>query len=104
MGGLTLRGGRVVSRPPEGWNGNVFAWDVEVADVSFTAEVAGDEVGTVLVKDGDVQRRFAFRGVAVRGGGLCTSRAAALFSLYVMASFTDLEVSTPTWRGEAPWS
>jgi hypothetical protein len=69
-GGLTLRGGRVVSRPPEGWNGNVFAWDVEVADVSFTAEVAGDDVGTVLVEDGGVQRRFAFRGVAVRGGGL----------------------------------
>jgi len=69
-GGLTLRGGRVVSRPPEGWNGNVFAWDVEVADVLFTAEVVGDEVGTVLVEDGGVQRRFAFRGVAVRGGGL----------------------------------
>ncbi len=64
-GGLTLRGGN-----PEGWNGNVFAWDVEVVDVSFTAEVAGDEVGTVWVEDEGVQRRFTFRGVVVRGGGL----------------------------------
>jgi hypothetical protein len=39
-GGLTLRGGRVISHPFEGWNGNVFAWGVEVADVLFTAEVA----------------------------------------------------------------
>ena len=69
-GGLTLRGGRVVSQPPQGWNGNVFAWDVEVADASFTAGVAGDEVGAVLVEDGGVKRRFAFRGVAVGGGGL----------------------------------
>ena len=69
-GGLVLRGGRIASRPPPGWSGNVIAWSADVADVTFSSSAEGEGVGAVLVEDGGVARRFYMRGVSIEGAGL----------------------------------